>query len=192
MGLLFAIAADLRQRSHSQVRVPRDSQIRDSPNLEGQVPVFISPSHRVARLYPPALGSLFIASYDSQSYGGGIRPRFHTGDSLNSNSLASFFCTNRTGNIVPNNSSIVACVCSRGNLFAEPRSSKGRLLSLPYFGLQQSCHNMLKLVHISAYIAVTALMMATCHKDDNCNVLREVRRAEFPQSSLYVAAFSPE
>jgi hypothetical protein len=31
------------------------SQIRDSPNLEGQVPVFISPRNRVARLYPQAL-----------------------------------------------------------------------------------------------------------------------------------------
>jgi hypothetical protein len=30
------------------------SQIRDSPNLEGQVPVFISPRNRVARLYPQA------------------------------------------------------------------------------------------------------------------------------------------
>jgi hypothetical protein len=28
----------------------------DSPNLEGQVPVFISPRNRVAQLYPPALG----------------------------------------------------------------------------------------------------------------------------------------
>jgi hypothetical protein len=28
------------------------SQIRDSPNLEGQVPVFISPRDRVAQLYP--------------------------------------------------------------------------------------------------------------------------------------------
>jgi hypothetical protein len=36
------------------------SQIRDSPNLEGQVPIYI---------YPQALGSIFIASYDSQGYG---------------------------------------------------------------------------------------------------------------------------
>jgi hypothetical protein len=36
------------------------SQIRDSPNLEGQVPVFISPRNRVAQLYPQALGSLFV------------------------------------------------------------------------------------------------------------------------------------
>jgi hypothetical protein len=38
------------------------SQIRDFPNLEGQVPVFISPSIRMAQLYPEALGSFFIAS----------------------------------------------------------------------------------------------------------------------------------
>jgi hypothetical protein len=36
--------------------------IGDSPNLEVQVPVFISLKNRV----PRALGSLFVASYDSQ------------------------------------------------------------------------------------------------------------------------------
>jgi hypothetical protein len=35
------------------------------PNLEGQVPVFISPRNKVAQLYPWALGSPFFASYDS-------------------------------------------------------------------------------------------------------------------------------
>jgi hypothetical protein len=54
------------------------SQIPDSPNLEGQFPVFISPSDRVAQLYPPALSSLFVLSYDSQGYGGGILTRLHT------------------------------------------------------------------------------------------------------------------
>jgi hypothetical protein len=53
--------------------------IRDSPYLEGQITVFISPSNRVARLYPQTLGSLSVASYDSQGYGGGIRPRLHNG-----------------------------------------------------------------------------------------------------------------
>jgi hypothetical protein len=43
------------------------SQIRDSPNLEGQVPIFISTRKRVAQLYPQELGSLFVASYDSQA-----------------------------------------------------------------------------------------------------------------------------
>jgi hypothetical protein len=38
------------------------SQIADSPNLECQVPVFISPRNRVTHLYPQALGSLFVAS----------------------------------------------------------------------------------------------------------------------------------
>jgi hypothetical protein len=86
MGLSFTIAAGSRQRSHSRIRVPRDSRpyftISDSrfPNLEGQAPVFISPRNRVAKLYPQALGSLFIASYGSQGYGGSIQLRLHTGD----------------------------------------------------------------------------------------------------------------
>jgi hypothetical protein len=42
-------------------------QIWDSPSLEGQVPIFISPSNRVVQL-PQALESLFVASYNSQGY----------------------------------------------------------------------------------------------------------------------------
>jgi hypothetical protein len=49
--------------------------IWDSPNLDGEVLVFISPRNRVAQLYPRALGSLFFASYDSQGYGGVILTR---------------------------------------------------------------------------------------------------------------------
>jgi hypothetical protein len=60
------------RRTHDYVFL---SQIRDSPNLEGQVPVFISPRNRVAQLYPQVLGFLFVASYDSQDYGGGIQTR---------------------------------------------------------------------------------------------------------------------
>jgi hypothetical protein len=55
------------------------SQIRDSPNLERQVPIFISPRNRMAQLYPQALGSLFVTSYESQGNGGGIRTRPHAG-----------------------------------------------------------------------------------------------------------------
>jgi hypothetical protein len=44
-----------------------------------QVPIFISPRNRVAQLYPRVLGSLFVASYDSQGYGGGILTRLHKG-----------------------------------------------------------------------------------------------------------------
>jgi hypothetical protein len=81
-GLPFTISP--HQRSHSWVLVPRGlnehillSQIRDSPNLGGQVPVFISPRNRVSQLHPQVLGSLFVASYISQGYGGGIRSRLH-------------------------------------------------------------------------------------------------------------------
>jgi hypothetical protein len=55
------------------------SQIRDSTNLEDHVPVYISPTNRVAQLYLQALGSLLVVSYDLQGYGGGIRARLHTG-----------------------------------------------------------------------------------------------------------------
>jgi hypothetical protein len=58
--LVLASAVTLRfqsRRTHDHILL---SQIRDSPNLEGQVPVFLSPRNRVARLYPQALGSLSV------------------------------------------------------------------------------------------------------------------------------------
>jgi hypothetical protein len=55
-GLSFTIAAGPRQRSHSRDHILL-SRVRDSPNLEGQVPVFIYPRNRVARLYPQTLGN---------------------------------------------------------------------------------------------------------------------------------------
>jgi hypothetical protein len=80
MDLSFTIAAGPSQRSHSQVRVSRNSwshfTVSDSrlPQPVGPVPVFVFPRNRVARLYPQALGFLFVASYDSHGYGGCIRP----------------------------------------------------------------------------------------------------------------------
>jgi hypothetical protein len=55
------------------------------PNLEDQVSLFISPSDRMAQLYPRAPGSFFVAFYDSQGYGGGILTRLHTGSDNISN-----------------------------------------------------------------------------------------------------------
>jgi hypothetical protein len=49
--------------------------LRPTPNLEDQIPVFMSPSDRVTQLYPQAPGSLSVAFYDSQGYGGGIPTR---------------------------------------------------------------------------------------------------------------------
>jgi hypothetical protein len=76
LQFLVALASSviLGSDSHEALGHILLSQIRGSPNLEGQVPLFISPRNRVARLYPQALGSLLVASYDSQDYGGGIRP----------------------------------------------------------------------------------------------------------------------
>jgi hypothetical protein len=66
--LVLASAVILRSESHGthdHILLP---QIRDSHNLEGQVPEFISSSSRMAQLYHQALGSLFVASYTSQGY----------------------------------------------------------------------------------------------------------------------------
>jgi hypothetical protein len=76
--MLFAILVDLTiafifgSESHGTHDHILLSQIQVSPNLKGQVPMFISPRNRVAQLYPRALSSLFVTSYDSQGYGGGI------------------------------------------------------------------------------------------------------------------------
>jgi hypothetical protein len=64
------------RKTHDHISL---SQIRKSPNLKSQIPVFISPRNTVAQVYPHALGSLFVASYDSQSYGEDIRLRVHKG-----------------------------------------------------------------------------------------------------------------
>jgi hypothetical protein len=83
--LSFTIAAGLASavilwsNSHGTQNNILLSQIRDSPKLEGQVPVFISPRKMVVQLYPQALGSLFVASYDLQGCSGGIRAHLHTG-----------------------------------------------------------------------------------------------------------------
>jgi hypothetical protein len=64
--LALTSAAILGSESHGTHDHILLSQIRESSNLESQVPLFISPRNRVAQLYPQALGSLFVVSYDSQ------------------------------------------------------------------------------------------------------------------------------
>jgi hypothetical protein len=63
--LVFSRAVILGSESRGTHDLILLSQIRDSPNLEGQVLVFISFRNRMAQLYPQVLGSLFIACYDS-------------------------------------------------------------------------------------------------------------------------------
>jgi hypothetical protein len=123
MGLWFTIAAGPCQGSHSRVRVPRSSllsEVRDSRNLEGQVPVFITHRNRVARLYPEALGSLFVASYDSWGY-------THSGYALNRVLLTS----PRHGPRKNTSSSIVApMIFMRTCLSAKVSPSNGRVYLL--------------------------------------------------------------
>jgi hypothetical protein len=63
LALASAVLGSEYYGNHDRILL---SQIRDYHNLEGQVPVFISPRNKVTRLYPRALGSLFVAFYDSQ------------------------------------------------------------------------------------------------------------------------------
>jgi hypothetical protein len=96
MGLSFTTAAGPRQRSHSQVRVLQDYPhftVSDSrlsqpggPGPHIYIPQEpggpVIPPGTVAQLYPQELCSLFVASYNSQGYVGGIQPRRHTGSEL--------------------------------------------------------------------------------------------------------------
>jgi hypothetical protein len=77
--LILASAAILRSESHGIHDHILLSQIWDSLNPEGQVSIFISPRNGVAQLYRQALGSISVASYNSQGYVGDIRTRLHTG-----------------------------------------------------------------------------------------------------------------
>jgi hypothetical protein len=55
------------------------SALRPTPNLEDEVPTFMSPCDTVTQLYPQVQGYLFVAFYFSQGYGGGILTCLHMG-----------------------------------------------------------------------------------------------------------------
>jgi hypothetical protein len=61
--------------------------------MESEVPIFISPRNRVAQLYPRTLCSLFVASYDSHGYGGGILTLFHESNCALLGSGSGYFAT---------------------------------------------------------------------------------------------------
>jgi hypothetical protein len=74
-GLSFRITAGPRQRTHSRVRVPRDSW----PYFTVSDSRLDKPGGPGPRIYiPQALGSLFVA-YDSQGYGAGSLNRLQGG-----------------------------------------------------------------------------------------------------------------
>jgi hypothetical protein len=79
MCLQFISTAGPRQRSHSQVRLPRDSwphfTVPDSrlPQPVGPVPRIYIPQEQCGPVTPPGTGFPFITFYDSQDYSGDIR-----------------------------------------------------------------------------------------------------------------------
>jgi hypothetical protein len=74
--LAFATTVFIGSESHGTYDHILLSEIQDSPNLEGQIPVFVSPKKKVAQLYPQALDSIFVTC-DSHGYGGGIQTCLH-------------------------------------------------------------------------------------------------------------------
>jgi hypothetical protein len=72
----FTIAAGPRQRSHSQVHLTvSDSRF---PQPGEQIPRIYIPQEQGGPIIPPGTGFLFVTSYDSQGFSGGIRTRLHT------------------------------------------------------------------------------------------------------------------
>jgi hypothetical protein len=106
--LALAIAVILRSDSrgtHDHILL---SQIRDSPNLESHVPLVISPRNRVAQLYPPALGSVFVPRRANVEVFEPASTREPTGSpQLSSRQLLG---TDYIENTVSNSNSIAVCV----------------------------------------------------------------------------------
>jgi hypothetical protein len=55
--------------------------LRQTPNLEDQVPVFMSHSNKMVQFYPQSPGSLFVAFYYSHENSAGIPTRLRAGTS---------------------------------------------------------------------------------------------------------------
>jgi hypothetical protein len=132
LQLLLVFASAVILRSESRDSWPYfTSRIRDSPNLEGQIPVFISPRNRVVQFYPAALSSLFIASYDSQVYDGGIRTRLHTAGTDHPLRLrilpeSHYIASAPTAQIASHVASVVACRQTAAEMFISELRSNGR------------------------------------------------------------------
>jgi hypothetical protein len=98
----FASAFTLRPESHRT----RDHNILSHlrlPQPVGPGPPICVPREEGAQLYPRALGSLFIASYDPQGYGGLIQTRLDTGlwyskiSHITADSLSKYQATHHLG-----------------------------------------------------------------------------------------------
>jgi hypothetical protein len=92
-GLSFTIVVGPRQRSHSRVRVSRDSWSHFSvsgsrlPQPGGPGPRIYISHKRGVPVTPQELGSRFIASYDSLGCDGGVRIRLDAERALTENKV---------------------------------------------------------------------------------------------------------
>jgi hypothetical protein len=76
LGLVSGVS--LGSESHGTQDHILFSEFLRLPQPGGPGPRIYIPRDKVAQLYPRALGSLYVASYDSQGYGGGILTRLNT------------------------------------------------------------------------------------------------------------------
>jgi hypothetical protein len=151
LQLLLALASTVILRSDS--RGTRDhillSQIRDSPNLEGQVPYLNSPGtgwtsytprHWVPFSSPPTTrraphGSNLLTAFPFRS------PVYSLGEERKENAVSN--SSSIVQCFLSNNPSTIASASCYWNVFIESLPRNGRLLWLNYFGFQRTCHNIL-------------------------------------------------
>jgi hypothetical protein len=76
--LVFASAVILVSKSRETHKHILLSQIWDSPTWRAMSP-YLYPPGTGSSSYTPSTGFPLVVSYDSQGYGGLIRPCFHTG-----------------------------------------------------------------------------------------------------------------
>jgi hypothetical protein len=90
--------------------------------------------------------SLFVASYDSQGYGGGIRARLHTRSWLTYESVTCPFitpCEPKTEHTPMNSSTVILCICVATGICLP-----SRCLALDDCGFQASCHSILLIITV--------------------------------------------
>jgi hypothetical protein len=126
----------------------------ETPQPEGSDRRIFIPQEKGAPLYPRALGSLLVISYDSQGYGGSIRNRLHTGLTQPRQSHSYF----TTGNLPPISSSWrQAPWDSRPEILFQLNPSGQSLCDIPSDEMRLSLMNMLgfpssvRVAHIACY-----------------------------------------
>jgi hypothetical protein len=105
----------------------------------------------VAQLYPQTLGSLFVASYDSQGYGGGIRRRLHAGWWYVDPQSLLLYDTDGIENEV-SSSSVVAHIRCRGNVFIGPLPNNDRRIQIHTDWSRDFWNKPLRLTQVPRYV----------------------------------------